>query len=626
TPSSVPGLGYDNSIFIDDDDTWYLLVKNGQVNNWIVQLGNDGQPSGAIYNLTWINPSPSYPFSWAEGPVMWKNNGFYYYSFALNVAGGEKILRSYLLTDSASAWINMGDFFNLNDPQKSTAVFNNPNHNSAAVMIGNGTSWIMHPLWRNGNNNEWYGQGRQGLLNQVTYDANTTKPTADYPVNVPRTAPKLPSSGIPWMVPHSDFFTSQTLNPEWSFSGYAAANTYSLTSRPGWLALSPRGREYNTVIKNDGEHNYSLMTKMDFAPTVVADQAGLWVFNGLQSLFAKLCSTVDSAGEKVIAMSFNGLTQSTLNTAGDTVWLKLVRVNHILTGYWSADGFNWTKVGAMDVTGMDGLQANYNSWTGNRQGLFVQNKTGYFNLYIYRDAYTPILAECPANQFGTTRTVWSGDTTLLDNIYNNNWAMYAGVEFGGNGFYPKTVDSLHIVASSATEGGTVEAYIDSIDESTKFAECSIVGTGAWGTFKTFSTKLLTPVSGHHDVYLLFTGTPSVKLFMLQSLYFSGTQMATGVSGDNFQNDNTPHNYQLEQNYPNPFNPTTRIEYSIPRDGSVSLKVYNLLGRTVATLFAGKRAAGNYAATFDGSDLASGVYFYRLNAGSFAETKKLVLLK
>jgi len=46
TPSGVPGLGYDNSIFIDDDSTWYLLLKNGQVNNWIVQLGNDGQPNG----------------------------------------------------------------------------------------------------------------------------------------------------------------------------------------------------------------------------------------------------------------------------------------------------------------------------------------------------------------------------------------------------------------------------------------------------------------------------------------------------------------------------------------------------------------------------------------------------
>ena len=233
TPASVPGLGYDNSIFIDNDGSWYLLVKNGQVNNWIVQLGVDGQPSGAIYNLTWINPAPSYPYSYAEGPVMWKHDGHYYYCFARNVAGGQYVFRSDTLTDSQSAWTNLGNFFNSGDPLATAALFKNPNHCSAAVTINDGTSWIIHPLWNSANNNEWYGQGRQGLLNQVFYDASD-KPTADYPVNSPKFAPVLPSSGIPWMVPHSDFFTSAKLNPEWSFLGYTAATTYSLYS-PGMV-------------------------------------------------------------------------------------------------------------------------------------------------------------------------------------------------------------------------------------------------------------------------------------------------------------------------------------------------------------------------------------------------------
>lgn len=85
-------------------------------------------------------------------------------------------------------------------------------------------------------------------------------------------------------------------------------------------------------------------------------------------------------------------------------------------------------------------------------------------------------------------------------------------------------------------------------------------------------------------------------------------------------------YSLEQNYPNPFNPTTQIQYSVPKNGFVTLKVYNLLGEEVATLFSGARAQGNYVATFDGSKLASGVYFYRLQAGTTQITKKLVLMK
>jgi glucuronoarabinoxylan endo-1,4-beta-xylanase len=88
----------------------------------------------------------------------------------------------------------------------------------------------------------------------------------------------------------------------------------------------------------------------------------------------------------------------------------------------------------------------------------------------------------------------------------------------------------------------------------------------------------------------------------------------------------PQAYTLSQNYPNPFNPTTRIEYTVPRAGDVSLKVYNLLGQEVATLFEGMRQPGRYEATFNASGLPSGVYFYQLRAGNFMETKKLLLLK
>ncbi len=88
----------------------------------------------------------------------------------------------------------------------------------------------------------------------------------------------------------------------------------------------------------------------------------------------------------------------------------------------------------------------------------------------------------------------------------------------------------------------------------------------------------------------------------------------------------PMKYELAQNYPNPFNPTTNINYSVPQKGLVTLKVYNVLGQEVATLFSGIQPAGNYAVNFDGSKFASGVYFYRLQSGYFSVTKKLILLK
>ena len=88
----------------------------------------------------------------------------------------------------------------------------------------------------------------------------------------------------------------------------------------------------------------------------------------------------------------------------------------------------------------------------------------------------------------------------------------------------------------------------------------------------------------------------------------------------------PTEYWLSQNYPNPFNPITKINYSIPTGGYISIKVYNLLGQVVATLINGEQRAGNYSAIFDGTKLSSGIYFYRLEANNFIAIKKLVLLQ
>jgi hypothetical protein len=88
----------------------------------------------------------------------------------------------------------------------------------------------------------------------------------------------------------------------------------------------------------------------------------------------------------------------------------------------------------------------------------------------------------------------------------------------------------------------------------------------------------------------------------------------------------PAEFALSQNYPNPFNPSTVIEFALPRESFVSLEIYNLLGERVAVLVDGKRPAGYYSTSFRAEDLANGLYFYRMNAGTFMETRKLILLR
>ncbi len=88
----------------------------------------------------------------------------------------------------------------------------------------------------------------------------------------------------------------------------------------------------------------------------------------------------------------------------------------------------------------------------------------------------------------------------------------------------------------------------------------------------------------------------------------------------------PTHYKLEQNFPNPFNPETSIRYNISKTSLVTLKVYDILGRQVQTLVNGMQTPGQYTVNFNAKKFASGVYLYRLQAGNFIETKKLMLLK
>jgi beta-glucanase (GH16 family) len=99
---------------------------------------------------------------------------------------------------------------------------------------------------------------------------------------------------------------------------------------------------------------------------------------------------------------------------------------------------------------------------------------------------------------------------------------------------------------------------------------------------------------------------------------------TGIKPDG--DPGIPHEYSLEQNYPNPFNPVTGIKFELPKTSRLNLRVFDILGREVAILVNDTREAGVYEVKFDGSNLASGLYFYRLQAGSFVQTRKLLLVR
>ncbi|MDP2884786.1 MAG: T9SS type A sorting domain-containing protein, partial [Ignavibacteria bacterium] len=125
------------------------------------------------------------------------------------------------------------------------------------------------------------------------------------------------------------------------------------------------------------------------------------------------------------------------------------------------------------------------------------------------------------------------------------------------------------------------------------------------------------------VYSTFVGTVYFDDLTVQKV---GT--TTAVSGIN---SDIPKVFDLSNNYPNPFNPSTKIQFAVPHEQNISLAVYNILGQRIRTLVQGVHTAGQYTVIWDGMDetgrtVDSGVYFYRLETGSIALVKKMLMLK
>ncbi len=164
---------------------------------------------------------------------------------------------------------------------------------------------------------------------------------------------------------------------------------------------------------------------------------------------------------------------------------------------------------------------------------------------------------------------------------------------------------------------------------------TLYATGEWGTnvstngWAQFNipldyTNATTPDTAYIYV-MLVSERDSVHIgsyFLVDDIAYAGT--ATGVAEQ--PQSAKPAVFALDQNYPNPFNPTTTIKYELPKTSMVKLSVFDLLGREVATLVNERKDAGAYQVRFDGSALPSGIYFYRIVAGDFVQTRRLALVK
>jgi plastocyanin len=145
------------------------------------------------------------------------------------------------------------------------------------------------------------------------------------------------------------------------------------------------------------------------------------------------------------------------------------------------------------------------------------------------------------------------------------------------------------------------------------------GASSWVNTSGSQFSYVVTLPGSYGFYCMVHGSPD-------GTGMAGSFTATALTGIGSSGSSAPAVFSLEQNYPNPFNPATTIRYSLPQKEHVSLKVFDVAGNVVATLVSADQAEGYHQVEFNGSKFASGVYFYRLEAGALSATRKLLELR
>jgi len=503
TSPTTGDLGYDNSIFVDDDGRPYMLIKNGQKVNRIQALGADGQLTDTVINLDWINARLQY--SWAEGPVMCKRNGYYFYFPAGDVTGGQYVLRTRRLTSDSSAWERLGDFFE--SVTDRGVGLGRPNHIAAPVQLADGTWWTLGHSYEKYGRDDWSGMGRQTSLYPIVWKDD--RPWGFAPTTRPTIKPDLPRSGILWAAARGDDFNNNELGLQWHFLSRNAAASYSLTARKGWLRLTP-GEGRTHLVEKETDHYYCAVTKVDFDADDTIAKAGIYMTNGNQQISARLYTGYDK--DRRIIFQLDTASRSVANAAGKVVWLKLERRWHELSAYYSSDEKEWFSLGApISAVELDKAQPNFNSWVGTSIGLFAEGRSADFDFFRCKDGFSRMPAAGFANEYGMKTVAREGEESVTNTSPHGGWLMLSGVETGEE--VARSVD----LSVAATAAGDIQIWLDDIQDGKLIATVPVKPTGGEGQWRTLTASIL-KFKGHHDVFVKYPGGGEGRIY-LQSIRF-----------------------------------------------------------------------------------------------------------
>jgi len=237
---------------------------------------------------------------------------------------------------------------------------------------------------------------------------------------------------------------------------------------------------------------------------------------------------------------------------------------------------------------------------------------------------------------------WDSDSSWEDPLCDSSALAYPECMIGTGVCVLPDCQSLDTCVNRGSELDLGFSLLNTTETADSFNVSVYLETDAEGNIWEWSSLGLFHLDGYGDTVLTFNVTLPETIYGGQRAYVRG--VVKGLSGDEIDANTVqfdicvgvgveeetegtvPKAFSLQQNYPNPFNPVTEIRYALPRDCWVKLEVYNILGEKVATLVDGQQKAGYRSAHWSADKACSGIYFYRLQAGDYTDTKKMVILK
>lgn len=381
---------------------------------------------------------------------------------------------------------------------------------------------------------------------------------------------------------------------------------------------------------------------------IITNAQWVQVNNGIGNAEVRALASI---GNTVLAGTENGIF---LTTNNGNNWLQTsftfrvisltVNTNKIIAGTYNEgtyistnNGVNWHQtINNRDVYALAANGNSLFSGTGYPNGLYISTNNGTnWSLSTLSGLSVLALAIDGGNTYGGTYGVYKSTNNGINwNItsLNNHWVhslivstnrIFAGVD---GGLFLSTNNGTSWSQTSLSISNSQWVAALAISDNTVFAGTINYSSGIYVSNNNGASWV------QKNEGLLLYGTNVESLCILNNYIYAGgdeggvyRRPLSELIGIQSISNEIPKSFSLYQNYPNPFNPSTSIKFDIPKAGNVSLKIYDITGKEVYSINEFK-SAGQYEFTFDATNYASGLYFYKVESGLFIETKKMVLIK